>query len=313
MLLLLILGAILLMACLFVIPPVLVRPWSDHDLSVVPEKDRPQLQNDRMKLRNDVRTTLAQALGGAVLLIGAYLTWQQIQDNQLALQRNLENTQAQIKISQDQTSITQKGEITNRLAQAVSHLGNTNLAVRIGAAYELERIAKDSEGDRGTVLALLVGLVREHSPRRLTSSNPTSYETPKDTPRERYLPARAPDVQAAMTVLGRRASYETPGTGGQSQRPILSATDLRGADLRYAHLEDAELTEANLQRADLRSSFLGKADLRNAILEESLLHNADLDEVNLQYANLRGAKANRRTTWPPGFNPQAAGVIIEEG
>jgi hypothetical protein len=42
-------------------------------------KDHVQLRNDRLKLQNDARATLLQGLGGAVLLLGAYFTWRQLQ------------------------------------------------------------------------------------------------------------------------------------------------------------------------------------------------------------------------------------------
>ena len=41
------------------------------------------------------------------------------------------------------------------------------------------------------------------------------------------------------------------------------------------------------------------------------LTGADLREADLKGANLQRATANERTDWPKGFNPVAAGVIIE--
>ena len=58
----------------------------------------------------------------------------------------------------------------------------------------------------------------------------------------------------------------------------------------------ADLAGANLGRANLSGADLSGADLSGAIL---------LD------ANLSEAKAGEETTWPPGFDPVAAGVIFD--
>jgi len=72
----------------------------------------------------------------------------------------------------------------------------------------------------------------------------------------------------------------------------LRRADLFGADLEGADLSGANLNEANLYEADLNGSDLGGALLSGA--------------------NLIGARANKNTTWPEGFDPEAAGVIFED-
>ena len=42
------------------------------------------------------------------------------------------------------------------------------------------------------------------------------------------------------------------------------------------------------------------------------LAKADLNGANLTKADLSRAKANEDTTWPEGFDPEAAGVIFED-
>jgi hypothetical protein len=63
------LGAVVVvLACVLVIPQWLVRwePGAQADMLTAA---------DRAKAINDVRTILLQAIGGAVLLLGAYFTW----------------------------------------------------------------------------------------------------------------------------------------------------------------------------------------------------------------------------------------------
>ena len=58
--------------------------------------------------------------------------------------------------------------------------------------------------------------------------------------------------------------------------------------------------------ADLR-----RADLFGADLEGVDLSGADLGGALLSGVNLIGARANKNTTWPDGFDPVAAGVTFE--
>ena len=58
--------------------------------------------------------------------------------------------------------------------------------------------------------------------------------------------------------------------------------------------------------ADLR-----RADLFGADLEGVDLSGADLGGALLSGVNLIGARVNKNTTWPEGFDPKAAGVIFE--
>jgi hypothetical protein len=115
--------------------------------------------------------------------------------------------------------LTQQGQITDRYTKAIDQLGSDKQDVRLGGIYALERIANDSPFDRATIEEVLTAFVRGHSP------SPDADEPSRD---DLNLPLRysAPDVQAALTVLGRRK----PPTS-QPQALDLSETDLAGANL----------------------------------------------------------------------------------
>jgi uncharacterized protein YjbI with pentapeptide repeats len=358
----------------------------------------------RLKSQNDVRSALLQGVAGLVLLGGAAATWRQIQ-------------------------INREGQITERFTRAVEHIGNDKLDVRLGGIYALERIAKNSEADRGAIMEILTAYIRGHSPAfgRTTeywSSRATkSQEVPELVeiqptllarirrnarlaawrnmimrPRawirrlrsnreellDQTLRGRSPDVQAALVVLGRRET-------SPDMDLDLSGIDLHGADLsdrKYdqcnfslSNLDNADLSEsslqssvllgaslksANLQRVDLRSSWLFAADLQAANLEAAdlsvrqffgklerlalgfepsisvrlnfanlkkanlnsaklqgaILANADLSLASLKGSDLRnadltesiltGARADKETKWPNGFDWRNAGVVLEE-
>ena len=73
----------------------------------------------------------------------------------------------------------------------------------------------------------------------------------------------------------------------------------------------ADLRRADLFGADLEGVDLSGADLNEANLYEADLSGADLGGALLSGVNLIGARANKNTTWPEGFDPEGAGVIFE--
>ncbi len=107
--------------------------------------------------------------------------------------------------------------------------------------------------------------------------------------------------------------------GANLSNANLSKTNLRKADLHGADLREANLFRTDLSLTDLHGASLFRANLRQAILFDVNLREADLRGASLREAsiwgtilsgkNLRGAKYNDNTTWPPNFDPDAAGAI----
>jgi hypothetical protein len=229
-----------------------------------------------------------------------------------------------LQATQSQYGLSEQGQIADRFTKSVEQLGSEKVDVRLGGIYSLERIARDSSGDRPVVFEVLGAFVRSHSP-VAPECRPTS--------RRKYLnsPTLPVDIQAAVTVIGRRMVSE-------NEQIELRDTCLYGvlaerADLSYAMLADANLTDglldnanltgailiqANLTRAFLLDANLTDADLPNANLTKAILPNANLTNADLRYADLTGAdltganltNANLSgvyyedsTVWPQGFVP----------
>lgn len=161
--------------------------------------------------------------------------------------------------------LSRQGQVTDRYNKAIEHLGSDKLDVRIGAVYALERIARDSATDHPTVMEVLAAFIREHSREQWPRAEPGA-EAPEQTTR--------PDVQAALTVLGRR----------DSKRDV-RRIDLSGANLRRANLAGADLTRMVLQQTDL-----GQTDLTGANLARAKLDKADLGKVLIPGASFVGAE-----------------------
>jgi uncharacterized protein YjbI with pentapeptide repeats len=176
--------------------------------------------------------------------------------------------------TRDQVVTADEVQLTNRYSMAIDQLGESGddrLQVRLGGIYSLERLARDSREDQPTVVEVLTAFVR-------ASSDTT---VPSDAEGDRaFRCAEADtsnvtlDVQAALTVLGRRDEARD----GQAR------IDLSGLCLRGANLQDARLAETDLHRADLSSSNLVRADLSEANLQQTTLANAELDRGDLSEA-----------------------------
>lgn len=264
-----ILVLLLLFGCIFVFPAYLV----DRDLGGRAKRTlEPQ---ELLKATNDIRATLLQGLAAGFFLATAFFTW-----------RQLRVSQRQLKVSEDQ-------QVAERFTRAVEQLSNDSLGVRLGGIYALERIAKDSERDFGVAAEVLTAFVRERAPWPPLAEPRPAEEIP-------------PDIQAVLTVLGRRDEERSLA----APRLDLSATDLRGSDLRganlqrvllnksslaEAHVERAHLDNARLAEADLRKAHLDHAFLPGAVIVNALLQGTNLSESDLRAANLTAAKVDRNT------------------
>lgn len=187
--------------------------------------------------------------------------------------------------------LSREGQVTDRYTKAIEQLGSKKLDVRIGGVYALERVAHDSTRDHPTVMEVLTAFIREHSRTQWPPSEANGAEP------ERLA---RPDVQAAVTVVGRRNEKQ------DIRRIDLHGADLRGADLTRLNLRRANLTRVNLAGANLPRPDLGGPDLSDANLREADLSGADLgdgdlrgthlDKANLRKADLSGANLSLRTT-----------------
>jgi uncharacterized protein YjbI with pentapeptide repeats len=169
-------------------------------------------------------------------------------------------------------SLSREGQVTDRYTRAIEQLGSYTIDVTIGGIYALERIAHDSPRDHPTVMEVLAACIREHSGEQWPRAS-------KEPGAERPERATRPDVQAAITVIGRRD------VAHDSRQIDLTKVNLTAANLGGAYLVDANLLGANFSRA-----FLAHANLARATLVGADFTKTDLTGANLTGANLPGSK-----------------------
>jgi hypothetical protein len=290
---------VLLLACVLWIPRWLYPPLTQTDLQDVSDAATVQeLRGARLKLQNDARTTLLQGLAAVLVLggagIGASVTLRQIRETARANRNQLE--------------LSERGQVTDRYTKAIDQLDKEKaLAVRLGGLYALERIAHDSPQLRATIAEVLCAYARTASRPRPPARHatdpapPAADAAPAGTPAAEppSLTVRAPDVQAAVTILGRwrdRLGEPPPVLDlhdADLQGAVLTRAQLQGANLWSAQLQDAVLAGANLQNAMLAGAQLQGANLADAQLQGAALVPAELRGAVLAYAQLQGAVLTR--------------------
>lgn len=217
----------------FVLLAVFSVVWAPHLLST----NGLTSAKDRAEEAGRIRTACLAVLAGGLAAIGAYYTHETF-------------------------GLNRAGQITERFTRAIDQLASGEVEVRLGGIYALERIARDSKEDHPQVVEVLTPFVRERAPWNPERFPPAGPQATQRTPAERrktihevsirilkrlaeaLTDATEPgasdqetrrdesseiptDVQAALTVLGRRkASQDRPGAGLDLRR-----TDLHGAFL----------------------------------------------------------------------------------
>jgi hypothetical protein len=195
---------------------------------IVEGRRLPLTAKEKMDAESDIRTSLLQMMGGTILVAGLYFTAQGFR-------------------------LTREGHITARYSTAIDQLGSSNLDVRVGGIYALERIARDSIPDREVIIEVMTTFIREH-----TRSVPR-------TPSEERIGA---DVQAALSVLARR--------------PLESRAGLRPLDLY----------QSGLSGADFQSGYFKSVSLYYSRLDNAIFTGAMIDLAGLSFCKARGAAFN---------------------
>jgi hypothetical protein len=232
----------------------------------------------RLDKENEARKTLAQIIGGLFVLVGAWLTLRSLQLAERSQRQSQQNAEETLRI-------TQEGQITDRFTNAITQLGDQNLVIRLGGIYAIERIARDSQKDYWPIIEILTTYIRENA-----KMKPGELAELLELP-----PSPKPEIQAAITVLGRREkTYEkanqfldlrlTDLRGVSMEGGDFSRADFTGANLDYVMGDNANLSEAVFQHSTLRRASLIQANLAGA-----RLNNANLLECNLGLADLTRA------------------------
>jgi uncharacterized protein YjbI with pentapeptide repeats len=211
------------------------------------------------KLEDDYRKTIAQIVGGIVLVVGVYFTWR--------------NSRA----SEVKNDIDRERQITERFTKAIEQLASDSLGVRLGGIYALERIAHESERDHWPIMETLTAYVREKSPA------PDPDEVDEVAPGRPQPPG---DIAAILAVIGRRVQAHDRGR-----------IDLRNTsiNIRFPEIADISLEKGRLQNSFLVGArffrvAIGEADFESAYMDDIRFSLVSGKSVSFGFAKLHGAR-----------------------
>src|SRR4051794_14568711 len=156
-----------------------------------------------LKARNDVRTTLVQAVAGLAVAGGAIVTYRTFRHTRLEQDRAYKLNQSQ--------------QVTETYAKAVEQLGHDQAPVRLGALYSLVSLAQDNPLRRQTVVDVLCAYLRMPfaPPRQTEESVPAD---PEGEERERDAAQEQQVRQTAQRLLADHLRRPENTSGEDAQR-----------------------------------------------------------------------------------------------
>ena len=199
--------------------------------------------------KRDLLTFLAVGMGGLLVALQAVMSYKRAKAME-------ETASAQVVANRNMET----GQRQQRLRDAIKHLGHDSDSVRLGGAYELLHLAKDTEDMRETVLKILCAHIR-----RTTREN--EYQ-------EQHAASPSEEIQTLLTLL----FVDNPQTFGNDP------AELQGSWLNGAYLDRARLQFANLSHASLHSARLTSVKLQGSVLVET-----QLQRITAPYAQLDGS------------------------
>lgn len=309
----------------------LARKINHYKKSPKPDPEKlATLEKGRIDTENAIRASVIQGLGGMAVLVGIYFAYQNLK----AAQRNVliaEDKQVTERFSKAVEMLGNKDNLHTRLGglYALERIANDSdkdywQVMEVLTAFVREESPwppKQASSEGVASVAEIPDLVetpnlveslgqvqvaavenesgQSVAPQALSG---LEYVLQEQQKREEFfatLPPLRTDIQAVMTVIGRRKHRFGKGEW-ETRQLILQKTDLRqlqayqanltGIVLIGAHLEGANLVEAHLEEAVLNQAHMERAFLSGSHLERASLNQTHLEEATLSEAHLKGAK-----------------------
>lgn len=270
--------------------------WNIPIRYISARKNEPQFK-DALELENNYRSTLAQMVGGLLVLLGLYFTFNEWQ-----------NTKATFDLNRQNFDLNRQNQEAERFNNALENLAEENFIRKIGAIYTMESLAHQNKKDyQLPVFKTFASYIRQNSPYPLPSPSPVSKQkknkqslekTPRTSPspQKGQPPEISSDIQEILTFIG---NIEKTDAEAQSLRLDLTSSNLRKAriqkDFKYADFRGVYAFFADFKHAELKSAkfeFLAKptylncAQFTGANLQKAFFHNADLQGAHFEDANL---------------------------
>ena len=233
-------------------------------------------KSDASVPKNEILKFLGFGMGGVLLAIQAVMSYLRAKAMEDAANAQAGATKQQAKANEN----AEKGLRQERLKNAIEHLGNGSVSVRLGGAYELFHLAQDTESLRQTTLDILCAHIRR-------TTGEAEY-------REKHESKPSEEIQSLLTLLFVQEHEVFKGLHVNLQGSWLNGANLREAHLEGANLVGVRMQGARLMRAQLHIANIEGARMQGASFEDAQLQGADLRVAQLQetffaFAHLEGA------------------------
>ena len=258
---LVVLGWLLLVLFALAAGPWLFTRYPQHGLTAEQE----------LKAKNDVRTTLVQALGGLAVAGGLAVTYRTYRQNRAEQDRTYELRQAE--------------QVNERYTKAVEQLGHEKAPVRLGALHSLDRLAQDNLELRPLVVDVFCAYLRmPYTPPmsdepttepvtaavEATSTNSGREQRGRDAAQELQVRSTAQRLLAAHLRCAGRDAQRIKASRNEPFWPDTSL-DLTGAALVDLDFKAVSAGSARFSRATFHgfvrfhgATFRGDADFDGA-------------------------------------------------
>ena len=232
---------------------------------------------------------LGIGMGGLLIAIQAAIANKRAKAMQQTAEAQANATREQAKANEN----TEQGQRQERLKNAIEHLGHESDSVRMGGAYELFLLARDTKDKalRQTTLEILCAHIRRTTGEREYRAKHKSKPSEEVQSLLTLLFVQDHDVFRDLPINLQRTWLNGANLrGARLEKAILSEACLRGVELADANLKEADMTKAHLQEADMTKARMQRACLRRARMQGACLNEARLNGAKLYGVEMQGAK-----------------------
>jgi uncharacterized protein YjbI with pentapeptide repeats len=164
-----------------------------------------------------------------------------------------------------------------------------NIESRLGALYALERLLAESIKDQRAILETLCAYVRENSRLEIPEDEATAQEFFRGNLPPR--PTHRADVQAALTIIGRRSEAlrlraKREGWRLDLTNSNLIAYDLSGLNYDYGRFDNSFFNGANMSDASFCNGLFKRNFMRSSKIKHTTFHSAVFDDCDVRGAEI---------------------------
>jgi uncharacterized protein YjbI with pentapeptide repeats len=268
----LIIGFLVILACLFII-------------IFLPRQQAKRLKNKdvekRLEFENETRKTVIQILGGIAFFSTFYFSYKTY-------------------------LLSNEQQITNRFTETIKLLSDSNREIRIGALYALERLCKDSEKDKVSIIQIINAYIRNRAPQSsknllngfvdssLNKALSDDYSCPFYHPSNDVYAFHVDttkqelDIQVAITILGANNSGQVHlnFTGLDLQAINFRGLNLSNSDFSYCNLTNDDFENATVDSCKFDNALANNTNFAVTKARKSTFENSLLQEANFYQADL---------------------------